>query len=125
MTLNAAYFAALTAQVNAINKCSELQSVVDEAFDALKDVNSGLTAQIARIAPILALLEAPDADLTKIVTWITNFITNYLAPGLAPYAVMIEQQAEMIAAVASLTTAIENAATRIGGSCEITIPPIV
>jgi hypothetical protein len=121
--INAEFFTELTARINAIDTCSELQSVVDEAMASINAQLVGINAQIAALSPILSLLTAPGASLGGIVTWITSFITNVLTPYYKPYLTSLTQLTEIAAQYASMVTAIEAAASRLT-SCSITIPPL-
>lgn len=119
---NAAFFDGLTRQVENTNSCAELQATVDAAMTSLAAQSDAIASQMAAIAPILGLL-TPPVDPPAAVTWIASLITGALEPAYAPYAKYAAQLTELTAAVASLTTAINNRATAIG-SCSITIPPL-
>jgi hypothetical protein len=119
--INVAYFTALTDQVNAATSCAQLQAAVNSAFPAILAAQAAATAQLALITPMLALLTAPASNPGAIVTWITSLIENYLTPQLVPAVTLASQLTETIAAIASLTSAIESAAAKFE-SCSITIP---
>ena len=120
--IDTAYFNSLTAQINAINVCSELQAVVNEAFSTLQNEKNAIEAQIEALLPALALLELP-TDLGSVISWIGNLVTSVINPLVLPYTNYATQLVQQAEAVANLITAIENAAARIK-SCSITIPPI-
>ncbi len=122
LSFNAAFFTNLTAQIENTDSCAELQETVDQAFAQLADVNAFIATQQALLAPLAGLL-TPPTDLASCISWITGTITVFTNM-YAPYAKYATQLTELTAAVAALTTAINDAATRIGGGCSITIPPI-
>lgn len=119
---SAEYFDNLAAQVANINSCAELQATTNGIMAQLSVLNTSLTSQQAAIAPIAGLLSAP-VDPAHAVTWIASFITAVLEPAYAPYAIYGTQLADLTTAVTNLTTAINDAAARIG-NCSITIPPL-
>ncbi len=117
--INAAYFTALTAQVNAATSCAELQAVATQALGA---ANAALAAASARLTPIeqiLPLLTAPGANLSQIVNWIQTLIDYVLTPMVIPATTLAAQVTEMTAAIASLTSAITSAAANFE-NCSIT-----
>lgn len=116
------FFESLTAQINAINVCSELQTVVNEAFATLQAEKNAIEAQIANLLPILALATLP-TDLGSVITWIGNLATSLINPIIIPYANYANLLIQQATAIANLVTAIENAASRIE-SCSIEIPTI-
>ncbi len=113
--INAAYFNALTAEVNSINACGVLQAFVNEVMAALQAQVNDIENQIAALLPVITI----PTDLPSVITWITHFI----GPQLAAYEAYAAQLAQTVAAIAALATAIENAAARLE-SCSIAIPSI-
>jgi prefoldin subunit 5 len=89
--------------------------VVNEVFASLQAEVNAIEAQIEALLPIITI----PTDLPSVIRWITNFID----PQLAAYANYARQVAELITKISELTTAIENAASRIT-SCSITVPTI-
>jgi hypothetical protein len=120
--LNASYFAALTAQINAASSCAELQAITNTLIAGLNAYLSTITSQTATLAPILALLTPPD-NPTAVITWVEDYISLYLTPMLAPYATYVTQLAELTIQIATLTAAIESAEARFN-ACTITIPAV-
>jgi phage-related protein len=116
------YFTALTARINAIDVCSELQEVVDEAMASIQAEKNAIEAQITALLPILNLLTLP-TDLPSVLTWISNLVNHLIGPIVVPYETYLAQVTTLISEVSALATAIENAANRIK-SCSITIPPL-
>lgn len=118
--LNTQVFASLTARINAAQTCAELQAATTEALDSLIAIKAAITAQIALLAPILALLTAP-TNPTALITWVGNFITSFLTPYVVPHATYLIQLTDMAAQVTSLVSAITAKEAAFAG-CTITIP---
>jgi hypothetical protein len=114
--VNTSYFAELTARVNAINVCSDLQEVVSSVMASLQAEVTSIERQISSLLPLTTI----PTDLGSVISWITNMATPYIAA----YNNLIAQQAAVLAAIAELTSAIDNAASRIEG-CVVTVPSIV
>jgi hypothetical protein len=116
------YLASLTAEINSMNACSELQEVVNAAFASIQAQVSAIENQIIQLQLIQELLSLP-TDLASVISWITKFVTCLIDPILIPLATYIAQLEQTITALAALTLAIENAAARIE-HCSITVPTI-
>ena len=116
------YFANLTARINGINVCSELQTVVDEAYASIQAQISAIENQVALLLPIAALLEIP-TDLASALSWIEKMVNGLIKPLYVPYATYVAQLAQLIEVTAALAVAIENAAARLK-NCSITVPPL-
>lgn len=119
---NVQVFASLATEVGNIDDCAQLQACVDRAMAQFVAQYAGINSQITALAPIAGLLTNP-TNLSEVITWITNFSSIVLGPQYAAYLKYVTELAELIAAVATFTTEINNAASRIG-SCTITIPPL-
>ncbi|MFC3816578.1 hypothetical protein [Lysobacter sp. GCM10012299] len=119
--VNAEYFAALTRRVEGMKSCEELNAFTAELSTSLTATIDAITAQMAFLQPVLALLTAPGANPDQIVTWITDFITAFLTPYVRPYTVYAQQLVEMTAEIANLSDAIQTAAAAIP-NCSVSIP---
>lgn len=119
---NKAYFDALSARVNRTTDCSELQALVAEAFASIQAQSDAITAQLAALTPMLALLNVP-TSLGAVISWVGNFITSFLQPYLKPQITYAQQLTELAAAIAELTAAIQHAAGNIE-FCTVTVPPV-
>lgn len=119
--LNLSYFTNLQSQIAVVKTEAELQALVDKVFSDISMLESTITSQIAKLAPLLGLVTAPTSP-SEVITWIGTFITGFLTPYLIPYATMAAQLTALATQVALLTTEINNAASRLGVS--ITIPAI-
>lgn len=113
----------LTKQLDNIDACSDLQDFMTRVMKDIQDQVNGIEGQMAWVKPLMELLTAPEADLQKIVTWISQFISAYLKPMVAPYVTYAAQLEQCSTAVQKLTTAAENAAERIG-SCALSVPAL-
>jgi hypothetical protein len=121
--INGAYFAALNAKLNGVGSCEELQAVTDEIMASLGAFKAAMTSELAQVTPLIALLSAPGANPTAIVTWITDFITYFLTPMTAPYTVYSEQLLGLTAQVATLTATVASKQAEFP-SCSVTVPTI-
>ena len=119
--LNTEIFTNLTAAAQAAPTCAALQSVTDSAFASLNALDGAMSEEYAALEPILALLTAPAANPSAIVTWITNFISAFLTPIAKPAINYPTQVTEFLSQKAALEAAIEAAAAALP-SCTITIP---
>lgn len=123
LPFNAETISRLTEQLATVQTCDELQIIAGEAMASINGQLAGITAQMAALQPIMALLTAPGANPAQIVTWITDFISAFLAPYVKPIVTLQLQVAQIAAAVAQLQAAIDSASSRIG-SCSISLPPV-
>jgi len=113
--VNDDYFDKLTAQINSIDLCADLQALVDKVMASLQAEVSAIEEEIAAILPLLTI----PTDLGSVITWITNFI----APMQAAYTKFVAQLAAMTAKITALVSAIAAAASRIT-NCSISVTPI-
>jgi len=121
--VNPAYFEALTAKIGRTQTCEELQALTAEAFASITAMMDGAGSQMAIIKPILALLTAPEANPTAILTWLTSFITLVLTPYVKPFATYAATLAEVVVLVA----VVEEAIATKGASfleCAVSIPSL-
>lgn len=120
--LNTAYFASVTAEINAATTCAQLQSIVTARLDSILAAQTSATVQLAAIEAMFSgLLTAPAANPTAIVTWITSLINQYLAPQFVPATTLAAQLTALTTEIATLTSAINSKAAQFT-SCTITIP---
>lgn len=113
--INQAWFDKTTAELNAIDKCADLQAIVNAAFATLSAEVAAVRAQIAALLPLLTL----PTSLGAIISWISSFGTGLTAP----YLKYVAQLAQLLSNIATLTAAATAAAGRIL-NCAITVPPI-
>ncbi len=122
--LDAAWFANLSARISGIQSCPELQDLVADAIADINAVKSAIGAELALLQPVLALIEAPGADLGKIATWISSFIGSFLTPYTRPVAIYASQLSAMEAQIASLLAAISAKAAEFTG-CVVAVSDLV
>lgn len=120
---NPDFFQSLTARINAVDTCAELQSLVASAFASLQAEQSAITAQLAALQPIINLIEHPGASPAALASWIGNFIDGFLKPYVGPTLTYVQVIEKRIAEIAALTEAIEAAAARIT-SCAVSVPAL-
>ena len=117
------FFTNLTARINGVDTCAELQHLTAEAFQDIADVKNAIEAELADLQPLIQLLTNPGADLAKIATWIGNCITALITPLTKPQVTMIAQLTKLASEIAALTAAIEAAAARLT-SCSVSVPSV-
>ena len=107
--------------VNSCKECAQLQALVDDAFASINAIKLNITAELAKLMPVISLTISPSANPGAIVTWINTFISTTLTPLIKPTITYVAQLTATVAEIAKLTAAIEAAASRLT-SCTITIP---
>lgn len=120
--VNAAFFLAQAERMAVAEGCAELNALISEAFQTVADTENAITAQLAALAPYLALLHPP-SDLPSLLAYINKFIAVFIGPQAAAYALMIEQQAALVIQTALLAEKAAEAALRFP-TCEIAIPTL-
>lgn len=120
--LNEQYFENLLLSVNSAASESELQDLITKVYGDISLLQSTLESQLALLGPIEALLTPPGASISDLVTWVSNYITNVLTPLFKPFATYTAQITALVAAVTTLSEAIETVATQKG--FHVTIPSI-
>lgn len=123
LPFNPETFRLLAEQIENAAGCAELQALIEEAMGSAQAVLDGIGAQMAALGPIVALLQAPTTDPSKIVTWIKDFITAYLRPYVQPMLVLPLQLAALVDAIAQLEAAIASASGRLS-SCTLSVPSL-
>lgn len=123
LPVNLDYFTGLHSRIEGCTSCAELNGVTAEAYASISGTVAAINAQIAALQPILALLTAPGANLTQIVTWIQNYITAVLTPLYKPYLVYPTQLAQISTQMAALPALISAKMAQFP-SCSVPIPPI-
>lgn len=122
---NTAYFTSLVSRINSAPSCAHLQALVEEEFPSIQGLSTALETQYAAITPIIQFIQAgpPASNPAAIVQWIQTFLSLMGLPYVIPYATLVSQQAQLLAQINSLKTAITNAQAKFK-SCSISIPPI-
>ncbi|HEX8583052.1 MAG TPA: hypothetical protein VF680_01415 [Allosphingosinicella sp.] len=117
--IDAKFFTAARARIDAVTTCPDLQDAA-AMLGSIAGVQGDIAARLADLQPVLALLAAPDANLAKIVTWITDYINAVLKPYVRPIELYAAQLAALAAEAAMLEAAIGAKAAAIG-NCEIAL----
>ena len=107
------YIQQLTAEINSIDACAELQMLANEAMATIQGEINQIEDELASLVPIKVLLTIPGASLSAIVNWIGNFINGVLVPIYAPFLKYEMQLLQTVRDIAALTQALEAAASRI------------
>jgi len=121
--INLSYFEGLQQRIEGCSSCDQLTEVVNDLYASVEANITAINAQIAALAPLLSLLEAPAVNPQAIVTWITGFITNFLTPYLKPYTIYPVQLTQISAQMAQLPPLIEAKMAQFP-SCNVPIPPL-
>lgn len=119
--INTDHFVNIIDSINNVEACDELQELVNSSMASINAVKANITAELAKLMPVLALTSPPGANLTGIVTWITDFIDLTLTPMVKPTITYADQLTATLAEIAKVVTAIEAAAARLT-TCSITMP---
>lgn len=114
--VNTEYFDSITAQINALDDCSILQTLVNQVMATLQAEVTAIESQIAALLPLITL----PTDLASVISWITSFAT----PAIRAYENYLATITAVMASINGLITAIQNAASRLT-HCTISIPAIV
>lgn len=123
MAINTTYYGNLKRRIEGVNSCAALQEVAAEAVAALTKQQEEVAKQLAEIAPMLALLQPPTANLGRIVTWITDFINGFLKVQIKPYYEYQAQLVELSAQLAEVISALNDAKIKFP-SCSLTVPSL-
>lgn len=115
------YFEDLTQSVNNVQTCEELQALAAQAFASIDAAKAAIQLELEKIQPMLALLQGPSANLGQIVTYLNSLIANLITPIVKPSITYNLQLTATLAALASLASAVQDAASRIG-SCTVPGP---
>lgn len=90
---NQSFFNNINNQLANASSCQELKDATEKANTNLDDQQTAITDQLAKLNPILELLDPP--NINNIVTWAQKLITNVLTPMVAPIATYEEQLVEI------------------------------
>ncbi len=118
--VNVPQFEKMLERVNNVNSCEQLQRVTDDLLESLYAQLKAVTDQMEKVAPILALLEAPTSP-SDVITWIADFIENILHPLYAPMLTYPTQLATQGVQITTLIAAILSKASEFT-SCSIDVP---
>ena len=118
--INTEQIDSLKARVESCNTCEQLQEVTTSVMETIDAEKDAILAQIAKLAPLAALLDVP-TDPQEVIDWITGFINDFLKPTLTPSATYQLQLAAITAASVDLTDTINKKKNEIA-SCSIDFP---
>ena len=118
--INTEQIDSLKARVESCNTCEQLQEVTTSVMETIEAEKDAVVAQIAKLAPVAALLDVP-TDPQKVIDWITGFINDFLKPMLTPSTTYQLQLAAITAASVDLIDTINKKKDEIA-SCSIDFP---
>src|ERR1700690_4356937 len=87
----------LTAKINSLNLCADLQAVINEVFAYIQARVTQIEALVATLAIVEELLSIP-TDLDAALTWIENCITLVIGPYYKQYLTCIAQLTAIVTA---------------------------
>ncbi len=118
--INTEQIDSLKARVESCNTCEQLQEVTTSVIETIEAEKDAVVAQIAKFAPLAALLEIP-TDPQEVIDWITGLINDFLKPMLTPSTTYQLQLAAITAASVDLIDTINKKKDEIA-SCSIDFP---
>ena len=118
--INTEQIDSLKARVESCNTCEQLQEVTTSVMETIEAEKDAVVAQIAKLAPVAALLDVP-TDPQEVIDWITGFINDFLKPMLTPSTTYQLQLAAITAASVDLIDTINKKKNEIA-SCSIDFP---
>lgn len=118
--INTEQIDSLKARVESCNTCEQLQEVTTSVMETIEAEKDAVVAQIAKLAPVAALLDVP-TDPQEVIDWITGFINDFLKPMLTPSATYQLQLTAITAASIDLIDTINKKKNEIA-SCSIDFP---
>lgn len=118
--INTSQYESMTERVESVKSCEQLQQVGAEIIASLNAETAAITAQFDKVAPLLALLEAP-TDPSAVIDWIQGLIENLITPLALPAITFPAQIAARTVAITDLIDAINKKASEFQ-ECSITLP---
>lgn len=118
--INTEQIDSLKARVESCNTCEQLQEVTTSVMETIEAEKDAVVAQIAKLAPVAALLDVP-TDPQEVIDWITGFINDFLKPMLTPSTTYQLQLTAITAASVDLIDTINKKKNEIA-SCSIDFP---
>lgn len=111
------FISSLTARVESVGSCEDLQEQSAKLLAPLEDLIQSFTEQINSLATLVPLMAVP-TDPASAQAWIGAFIATRIAP-MQESAVKAQSQIpEVVAALAELTNAIQSKASEFN-NCSI------
>jgi hypothetical protein len=119
------YFDSIIVQIESLDACGDLQFVINDVMHIVQKQIYDIEQQLAQMSPLLALLELSITDLPGVIHAVEKIVENMVAPYVIPYAKYIGTAAAIIVEIAKLTKAVDDAAKRIKGNCNIHVPELI
>jgi hypothetical protein len=118
MTLiNTEYYANVLKQIDEVTSCTQLQATTNQVIADIQKQIEVITAQIEKIAPIAALLEAPTSP-DEVIEWISGLIEGVIKPLVAPIVTYQSQTAALVITLGQVINKINEKAADFN-NCEI------
>lgn len=108
MPIDPTYFNNVKTQISTAGSCEALQAIAADVKNAIAEQEAAIAAQIAKLAPMLALLSVP-TNPGQLLTWAANVIEHLITPIVAPYYLLTADLVQLTAELAAVLAAIEDA----------------
>lgn len=118
--INTEYYSNVLKQIDEVTSCAQLQATTDIVITSLQKQLDIIAAQIAQIAPIAALLEAPTSP-DEVIEWIGGLIEGVIKPLVAPIVTYQSQTAALLLVLGQIINKINEKAADFT-NCEIVQP---
>lgn len=121
MTLiNTEYYAQVIKQIDDVTSCSQLQAATNQVVTDIQKQIDVITAQVEKIAPLAALLEAPTSP-DDVIEWIKGLIDGVIKPLVEPALTYESQLAALVLQLGQIINKI-NEKKNDFDNCEIVQP---
>lgn len=115
------YFRNIRKAIDGVDTCAQLRELAEEITKAIADAQAAINAELAKLAPVLELLQLPGANLGQIVSYLQKLVDGLITPIIKPTIVYAQQLAAMLSELSAIASSIDAAAQRIG-NCSISFP---
>lgn len=95
------YITDITSRINSVPDCATLSALESEVFTYMNTLLSSTISQLELLKPLTSI----PSSISDVISWVTTFINSTL---LAPYQKALLLEAELIADIALLMTAINS-----------------
>jgi len=115
--INQEYYDNLLTQIDNVSSCAELQATASIVIKTMRDQLAIIQEQLAKVNPILTLLNAPTSP-DEVIDWISGLIENVIKPLAAPALTYQSQTAFLVIQIGLTIDKIKDKANQFA-NCEI------
>jgi len=115
--INQDYYDNLLTQIDNATSCAELQATASIVIQAMREQLAVIEQQLAKVNPILELLNAPSSP-DEVIDWIKGLIDNVIKPLAAPALTYESQTAFLVKQIGLTIDKIKDKANQFV-NCEI------